>query len=136
MLVFIFCLVSSLYYLVRTFTQDYIKNYDSSIHISNNLVSGSNLYALPIEPYRRAKTYTTSTVGCVQYHTKARETNRKTQNRGIMTTGSHKDIAKIEFYGSLRDIIELWYNSGLVLTVDFGTPSYEFTINICMYLIF
>jgi hypothetical protein len=25
---------------------------------------------------------------------------------------------------------------GRLLTVDFGTPSYKFTINICMYLIF
>jgi hypothetical protein len=25
---------------------------------------------------------------------------------------------------------------GEMLTVDFGTPSYEFTINICTYLIF
>jgi hypothetical protein len=25
---------------------------------------------------------------------------------------------------------------GVLLTVDFGTPSYEFTINICTYLIF
>jgi hypothetical protein len=25
---------------------------------------------------------------------------------------------------------------GEMLTVDFGTPSYEFTANICMYLIF
>jgi hypothetical protein len=25
---------------------------------------------------------------------------------------------------------------GEMLTVDFGTPSYEFTVNICMYLIF
>jgi hypothetical protein len=37
----------------------------------------------------------------------------KTQNSGIMTIGSHKDIEKIEFYGSLRDIIELRYNSRL-----------------------
>jgi hypothetical protein len=29
-----------------------------------------------------------------------------------MITGSHKDIAEIEFYGSLRDIIELWYVDG------------------------
>jgi hypothetical protein len=25
---------------------------------------------------------------------------------------------------------------GEMLMVDFGTPSYEFTVNICMYLIF
>jgi hypothetical protein len=29
-----------------------------------------------------------------------------------MTTGSHKYIEEFEFYGSLRDIIELRYNSG------------------------
>jgi hypothetical protein len=52
-------------------------------------------------------------VGGVRYHIKAREANRKTQNSGIMTIGSHKDITEIEFYGSLRDIIEMRYNSGL-----------------------
>jgi hypothetical protein len=49
----------------------------------------------------------------VRYHTKAQEANRKTKNSGIMTTESHKDIEEIEFYVSLRDIIELRYNSGL-----------------------
>jgi hypothetical protein len=76
-------------------------------------VSDDNLYALLAEPDWRTKTYTTCIVGGVWYHTKAREANRKTQNSGIMTTGSHKDIVEIEFYGSLRDIIELRYNSGL-----------------------
>jgi hypothetical protein len=28
------------------------------------------------------------------------------------------------------------FGSGIELTVDFGTPSYEFVINICTYLIF
>jgi hypothetical protein len=78
-----------------------------------NPVSDDNLYALSTELDRRAKTYTTCIVGGVWYHTKAREANRKTQNNGIMTSGSHKDIAEIEFCGSLRDIIELRYNSGL-----------------------
>jgi hypothetical protein len=40
-------------------------------------------------------------VGGVRYHTKAQEANRKTQNSGIMTTKSHKDIEEIEFYGSV-----------------------------------
>jgi hypothetical protein len=76
-------------------------------------VSDNNIYALSVEPDRQAKTYTTCIVGGVRYHTKAREANRKTQNSGIMTIGAHKDIAEIEFYCSLRDIIELWYKSGL-----------------------
>jgi hypothetical protein len=76
-------------------------------------VSNDNIYALLAEPDQRAKTYTACIVGGVRYHTKAREANRKTENSGIMTTGSHKDIAEIEFYGSLRNIIGLRYNSGL-----------------------
>jgi hypothetical protein len=76
-------------------------------------VSDNNRYALSSELDRQAKTHTACIIGCVWHHTKAQEANRKTQNSGIMTTGSHKYIAKIEFYGSLRDIIELWYNSRL-----------------------
>jgi hypothetical protein len=40
---------------------------------------------------------------------------------------------------ALRDqLLELEGQSteGALLTVDFGTPSYKFTINICTYLIF
>jgi hypothetical protein len=64
-------------------------------------VSDDNLYALSFERDLRAKTYTTCIVGGVRYHTKAQEANRKTQNSGIMTTESHKDIEEIEFYGSV-----------------------------------
>jgi hypothetical protein len=109
-----FCLVPSLYCVVRTFTQDYSKqNYGCSVQIINNLVSDDNLYALSPELDRRAKTYIACIVGGVWYHTKARVENWKTQNSGILTTGSHKDIKEIEFYGSPRDIIELRHNSGL-----------------------
>jgi hypothetical protein len=75
-------------------------------------VSDNNLYALSSKLDREAKTYTTCIIGGVRHHTKAQEADRKTQNSGIMTTGSQY-IAKIEFYGSPRDIIELRYNSGL-----------------------
>jgi hypothetical protein len=39
-----------------------------------------------------------------------------------------------ENYGNL--IMVTWAEGVQVLTVDFGTPSYKFTINICTYLIF
>jgi hypothetical protein len=36
----------------------------------------------------------------------------------------------------LLQVILLFAFLWLLLTVDFGTPSYEFTVNICTYLIF
>jgi len=46
----------------------------------------------------------------VRYHTVDREEKRKTRNSGIITKGSH-DREIIEFYGQLRSIVELRYNS-------------------------
>jgi hypothetical protein len=37
---------------------------------------------------------------------------------------------------SLAARLTLWLRGLQMLTVDFGTPSYEFTVNIFMYLIF
>jgi hypothetical protein len=37
----------------------------------------------------------------------------------------------------VHELDEITSNAGEdLLTVDFGTPSYEFTVNICTYLIF
>ena len=38
----------------------------------------------------------------------AREAHRKTQNSTIKTTGDHNDVT-IDYYGTIRDIIELSY---------------------------
>jgi hypothetical protein len=37
---------------------------------------------------------------------------------------------------SLPSPLEVQHRVAQVLTVDFGTPSYKFTVNICTYLIF
>jgi hypothetical protein len=46
-------------------------------------------------------------------------------NGGEMAAASHSEFGREE--GAL---------AARVLTVDFGTPSYKFTVNICTYLIF
>ncbi|WVZ76713.1 hypothetical protein U9M48_024665 [Paspalum notatum var. saurae] len=52
----------------------------------------------------------TCLVGGVRFHTVNREKNRRTQNSGVMTEGTHND-EYIDFYGCLQDIIQLQYNS-------------------------
>ncbi|KAK1631988.1 hypothetical protein QYE76_006303 [Lolium multiflorum] len=49
-------------------------------------------------------------VKSVRYHTVDREKNRKTQNSGIVSEGDH-DGNNIDFFGQLKSIIRLQYNS-------------------------
>lgn len=69
-----------------------------------------DLFALACLPDKRVRVYSACIVGGVRYHTVDREKNRKTQNSGILTEGTH-DGDDIEFYGQLRRIISLQYNS-------------------------
>ena len=51
-------------------------------------------------------------VNGVRYSTVAREQHLKTQNSGVMAKGTHRGET-IEFYGVLKEVIELQYNSNL-----------------------
>ena len=51
----------------------------------------------------------------VRYNTVDRERNRQTQNSGVLVDGTHNGVS-IEYYGQLREIIELDYNSNLEFT--------------------
>jgi hypothetical protein len=44
--------------------------------------------------------------------------------------------AEWDFSGVLDPVMFQRFLDAAVLTIDFGTPSYKFTVNICMYLIF
>jgi hypothetical protein len=76
------------------------------------------LFALAFEPDLRVRIYSACLVNGVRFHTADREKNRRTQNSGIMAEGSH-DGQDIDFYGSLKEIVELRYNavSGHDMTV-------------------
>ena len=69
------------------------------------------LYALACKPDYRVRLYSACVVDGVRYHTVDREKNRKTQNSGIVSEGDHDDNV-IDFYGQLKSIIKLQYNSG------------------------
>jgi len=71
-----------------------------------------DLFALACEPDKRVRLYSACIVDGVRYHTVDREKNRKTQNSGVVTEGEHKGEV-IDFYGQLKSIIKLQYNSTL-----------------------
>ncbi|WVZ49373.1 hypothetical protein U9M48_000740, partial [Paspalum notatum var. saurae] len=69
-----------------------------------------DLYALSSEPDLRVKIYSACLVSGVRFHTAEREKNRRTQNSGVMTEGTHNG-ENIDFYGCLKEIIQLQYSS-------------------------
>ena len=66
------------------------------------------LYALSCEPDLRVRMSCLMVFDSTQLSVKK---NRRTQNSGIMTEGTHNG-ENLEFYGCLKEIIELRYNSG------------------------
>ena len=70
------------------------------------------LWALSYGPDLRVKTCAACKVNGVRYSTVDRENFLLTQNSGVMTEGSH-DGNNIDFYGVLKEVIELQYNSNL-----------------------
>ncbi|WVZ52650.1 hypothetical protein U9M48_003690 [Paspalum notatum var. saurae] len=68
------------------------------------------LYALACQPDLRVKVFSACLVGGVRFYTIDREENRRTQNSGVMTEGTHNGNY-IDLYGCLKDIIMLQYNS-------------------------
>ena len=69
-----------------------------------------DLFALACLPDKRVRVYSACIADGVRYHTVDHEEKRKTQNSGTVTEGSH-DGEIIDFYGQLRSIVELQYNS-------------------------
>ena len=76
-----------------------------------NAVS-EGLYALSCGPDLRVMTCVACSVNGVRYSTFGPEKNLKTPNSGVMAKGTHRGNT-IEFYGVLKEVIELQYNSSL-----------------------
>ncbi|KAK1617227.1 hypothetical protein QYE76_022744 [Lolium multiflorum] len=85
------------------------EDYDNMIGKMRNDVC-PDLYALACKPDFRVRLYSACVVDSVRYHTVDREKNRKTQNSGIVSEGDH-DGNSIDFFGQLKSIIRLQYNS-------------------------
>jgi hypothetical protein len=68
-----------------------------------------DLFHLACGPDLRVKKFKSCIVNGVRWHTSDRDKNRKTQNSGVMVQGSHNG-KMIDFYGTLKEIIQLCYN--------------------------
>ncbi|TVT97422.1 hypothetical protein EJB05_57338, partial [Eragrostis curvula] len=53
--------------------------------------------------------YSSCIVNGVRFNTKNRDKNRRTQNSGVMTRSTHKN-SPTDFYGTIKEIIQLDYN--------------------------
>ena len=80
------------------------------MHLYNNHSPEATeaLYALACGPDVEVKKYNTCIVNGIRFHTKDRDSRRKTQNSGLMVEGNHGDNV-IDFYGVVTDIFELDY---------------------------
>jgi len=70
------------------------------------------LYALSCEPDLRVRIFSGCLIDGIRFHTTDRDKSRRMQNSGVMVESTH-DGDPIDFYGSLKEIIELQYNSDL-----------------------
>ncbi|KAL3849603.1 hypothetical protein ACJIZ3_011485 [Penstemon smallii] len=74
-------------------------------------LASEELLSLANGPDTRVKLYSGCNVNGFRFHTKDRGSNKKTQNSGVVVEGEHhKNI--IDFYGVLKDIIEVDYLRG------------------------
>jgi hypothetical protein len=68
-----------------------------------------DLFSLACGPDLRVRKYSSCIVNGVRFNTIDRDKHRKTQNCGVMTRGTHNND-EIDFFGTLREIIQLEYN--------------------------
>ncbi|KAL0337733.1 UNVERIFIED_CONTAM: hypothetical protein Scaly_2048400 [Sesamum calycinum] len=74
-------------------------------------LANDELISLANGPDTRVKHYTGCNVNGFRFHTKDRENNKKTQNSGVVVEGEHNKKI-IDFYGVVKDIIEVDYLQG------------------------
>ena len=91
-----------------------------SIEVRNDLIHLAN------GPQFSIARLTGCTINGHRFHTKDRETRRKTQNSGVVVQAEHKGKL-IDFYGVLTDILELKYAARCIVLIfkcdwwDIGT---------------
>ena len=61
---------------------------------------------------RSVRVYAACSINGVRYSTIDRKKSLRTQNSGVMTAGAH-EVQSVEFYGVLREVIQLMYNSSV-----------------------
>ena len=69
----------------------------------------ADLFALACGLDFRVKKYSSCVVNGVRFNTVDRDKNKKTQNSGVMSKSEHNG-QPIDFFGTLKEIIQLEYN--------------------------
>ena len=70
------------------------------------------MYALSYGPDTRVWVYAACSINGVRYSSVDREKSLPTQNSGVMTVVTHEGQS-VEFYGVLREVIQMMYNSSV-----------------------
>ena len=70
------------------------------------------MYTLPCGPNTRVWVYAACSINGVRYSTIDHEKSLRTQNSGVMTAVTNEGQS-VEFYGVLREVIQLMYNSSV-----------------------
>ncbi|XP_045083551.2 uncharacterized protein [Aegilops tauschii subsp. strangulata] len=94
--------------------QTWFKNYIMRLRDEHSEEIDEDLFSLACEPNRRVRKYSSCIVNGIRYSTLDRDSNKRTQNSGVMAEGEHGSKV-IDFYGTLKEIIQLDYNSNYSL---------------------
>jgi len=78
----------------------------------NPIEVSEGLYALSCGPNTQVWVCATCSINGVRYKTVDREKSLRIQNSGVMTAGAHEGQS-VKFYGVLREVIQLMYNSSV-----------------------
>ena len=76
---------------------------------TNEEMVDDDIFSLACGPNLRIKKYKSCIVNGVRFNTIDRDTNKKSQNSGVMSLGRHNSEL-IEFYENIKEIIQLDYN--------------------------
>ncbi|XP_026416083.1 uncharacterized protein LOC113311461 [Papaver somniferum] len=93
----------------RTLFPEWFRKHIQDLHSKKEATDEMQTLAWGVDV--RVNSYKACNVNGVKYHSKDREARRTTQNSGLLVDGEHGGNA-IEFYGTLRDVIELEYQHG------------------------
>ncbi|XP_025792085.1 uncharacterized protein LOC112873307 [Panicum hallii] len=89
--------------------QTWFRNHILRLWNMNQEEVDDDLFSLACGPDLRVRKYSSCIVNGVRFNTLDRDKHRKTQNSGVMTRGTHNG-KEINFFGTLREIIQLEYN--------------------------
>lgn len=83
------------------------------LHEKNNCPSGEELLSLARGPIQYVRSFSGYVTNGYRFHTSQRDTNRRTQNSGVVVLGETGNGSEaIDFYGVLRDVVRLEYLGG------------------------